>query len=239
MKGCLDLAAWTLDEPVVDFALDLEPPLRLRLCAALPQVLSGAEKFALLDFAFQWTDQGNVPLALPLVSDLQELIGTLVLLDAPVFDLEEENFVECWKVFRARLIQGLSPGILAPTGSGRETLLRHLESGRKILALEFPLGPFTRQALADREPAGPRIRSLYRNLKELTGQNGVLISLYPESLVSFHPLSPRMEPELFVHQLEQLLPLPAGFKPGWTIRLLQSGRDADEYLTRKGLLFPS
>jgi hypothetical protein len=227
----LQLTAWTKAEPVPEWSLDLDPPLRLRLTAGIPQVLTGPEKVDFKAFAARWAPEAGFPIALPLVSEPRSLVGTLVLLDAPPFDLEDEDFVLAWTQYKYTLIQSLRPRRQSVPVYSEGTLMRTLEGGHGFLVAEFDTGELTRHC--DRFGISHHRAKLLveRSLVELTGQHGAVL-WRPPVLTALFALPSRMDQDLLWHQIEAGQKWPEGFRPHWERKVVHTPQELQSVLGR-------
>jgi hypothetical protein len=227
----MTLTGWTKYDPLPPLTLELTPTLKLRLMAGIPQVLTGPEKADFVAFSARWAPGGDFPIALPLVAEPRTLLGTLVLLDAPPFDLEDEAFVLAWTQYKYTLIQSLQPRRKSVPVYSEGALMRSLDSGHSFLAVEFDTTELT--AHCDREGLPPhRARLLVeRGLTELTGPHGAVL-WRPPVLSSLFVLPSRMDEDLLWHQIEVSLKWPEGFTPRWTRRTVRTPQDLQNVLGR-------
>lgn len=227
----LKLTAWTKTDPLPDWDLDLEPPLKLRLTAGIPQVLTGPERAAFRAFAARWAPGAGFPIALPLVAEPRTLLGTLVLLDSPPFDLEDETFVLAWTQYKYTLIQSLQPRRRSVPVYSESALMRTLEGGHGFLVVELD----TTELALHCDRAGlshHRVRLLVeRALVELTGQHGAVL-WRPPVLTALFVLPSRMDQDLLWHQIEGSLRWPEGFRPWWTRRVVRTPQELQTVLGR-------
>jgi len=227
----LQLTAWTRPEPVPSWSLDLDPPLRLRLTAGIPQVLTGQEKADFKAFASRWSSEPGFPIALPLVAEPRSLVGTLVLLDAPPFDLEDEEFVLAWTQYKYTLIQSLKPRRKSIPVYSESVLMRTLEGGHTFLVTEFDTGELTRHC--DRMGLSHHRAKLLveRSLSELTSQHGAVL-WRPPLFTALFALPGRMDQDLLWHQIEANQLWPEGFKPHWERKLVRTPQELQAILGR-------
>lgn len=225
----LILKAWTLDKPLPEFRLDLPPPLRLRLSAGVPQILGGAEKSALIAFSSKFTPQPGLPLALPVVSDTQVLLGVLVLVDSPPFDLEDEKFVLAWTQLKYTFLQWLFPKPRARTTPVATTLSQTLAKGHLLLAARMETSGLMRHA--EQKLLFPhRVRMLLVSaLSELAGEQGAVLENGP-LLTSFFVLPGKMDKDLLWHQILGALQWPEGYTARWELTVLRSPGELTRYL---------
>jgi len=227
----LTLTAWTKYDPMPPWSLELTPTLKLRLLAGIPQVLTGPEKADFTALSARWAPGGGLPVALPLVAQPRTLLGTLVLLDAPPFDLEDETFVLAWTQYKYTLIQSLQPRRKTVPVYSEGALMRTLESGHGFLAVELDTTELT--AHCDSVGLPPhRVRLLVeRGLAELTGPHGAIL-WRPPVLVSLFVLPSRMDEQLLWHQIEVSLKWPEGFVPKWTRHTVRTPQELQNVLGR-------
>jgi hypothetical protein len=227
----LQLTAWTREEPVPELSLNLEPPLRLRLIAGIPQVLTGPEKTDLKAFAARWAPEAGFPIALPLVAEPRTLVGAVVLLDAPPFDLEDEDFVLAWTQSKYTLIQSLHPRRRSMPVYSEAALMRTLEGGHAFLVADLDTSDLTYHC--DRHGlAHHRVTLLVeRALVELTGQHGAVL-WRPPKLTALFVLPGRMDRDLLWHQIEVNLRWPEGYRPLWDLRLVKTPSELQTILGR-------
>jgi len=227
----LTLTAWTKYDPLPPWSLELTPTLKLRLMAGIPQVLTGPEKADFVAFGAQWAPGGDFPIALPLVAEPRTLLGTLVLLDAPPFDLEDEAFVLAWTQYKYTLIQSLQPRRKTVLVYSEGALMRTLESGHGFLCVELDTAELT--AHCDRVGLPPhRVRLLVeRGLAELTGPHGAILWRSP-TLLALFVLPHRMDEELLWHQIEVSLKWPDGFVPHWKRHTVRTPLELQNVLGR-------
>lgn len=227
----LSLTAWTKAEPVPDWTIDLDPPLKLRLTAGIPQVLTGPEKSELKAFCSRYVPQAGFPIALPLVAEPRTLLGTLVLLDSPPFDLEDEDFVLAWTQYKYTLIQSLQPRKRTLSVYSEAGLMRTLDGGHAFLAAEFDTTDLVRHCDRVGLPHH-RVRLLVeRSLAELTGNHGAILWKAPQ-ITALFVLPGRMDRDLLWHQIEVSLRWPEGFKPRWAIRIIKTPHELQLLLGR-------
>jgi len=227
----LVLTAWTKDDEVPSWSIPLPPPLKLRLMAGIPQVLTGPEKADLVAFAAKWAPGPSLPIALPLVAEPRTLLGALVLLDAPPFDLEDETFVLAWTQYKYTLLQSLQPRRRSVPVFSEGGLMRTLDSGHGFLVVDFDTTDLT--AWCDRVGfAHHRVRRLVeRALVELTGQHGAVL-WRPPMMTALFVLPHRMDEELLWHQIEVSLSWPEGFRPRWIRRVVKTPGELQAVLGR-------
>lgn len=227
----LNLTAWTRTDPLPDWSLILEPPLRLRLLAGLPQVLTGPERAQVQAFAARWAGSGGHPVALPLVAEPRTLVGVLVLLDPPPFDLEDEDFVLAWTQYKYTLLQSLHPRRSSMPVYSESGLMQTLNEGHRFLAASLD----TRHlALRCDELGLPHHRVRLRvekALAELTGRHGAVL-WRPPLLTALFVLPARMDEALLWHQIGAGLRWPEGFEPTWDRRTLASPAEVQSVLGR-------
>jgi hypothetical protein len=227
----LRLTAWTREDPLPDWGLDLDPPFRLRLTAGIPQVLTGPERTELTAFASRWAPGHSFTVALPLVADLRTLLGTLVLLDSPPFDLEDEAFVLAWTQYKYTLIQSLHPRRRSFPIYSEARLMRTLDDGHAFLAADLDTAALTSHCDRVGLPHH-RVRLLVeRTLSELTGQHGAVL-WRPPRLTALFVLPARMDQDLLWHQIEATLRWPAGFQPQWERRVVKTPQELQTILGR-------
>ena len=227
----LKLTAWTKPDPVPEWGLELDPTLRLRLTAGIPQVLTGPEKGDLIAFAARWSHDTGFPLALPLVAEPRTLLGALVLLDSPPFDLEDEDFVLAWTQYKYTLIQSLHPRRRSVPVYSEARLMRNLEDGHGFLVAELDTTALTFYCDQKGFPHH-RVRLLVeRSLSELTGEHGAVLWRAPR-LTALFVLPARMDQALLWHQIEVSLKWPQGFSPKWDLRLVKTPQELQSVLGR-------
>ena len=227
----LRLTAWTKEEPAPDWSIDLDPPFKLRLTAGIPQVLTGPEKADFLACASRWAPEAGFPIALPLVAEPRTLLGSLVLLDSPPFDLEDEAFVLAWTQYKYTLIQSLQPRRRSVAVYSESALMRSIDGGHSFLVAELDTTELT--AWCDRVGLPHhRVRLLVeRFLVELTGQHGAVL-WRPPLLTALFVLPGRMDEELLWHQIESSLKWPEGFVPRWNRHLVRTPQELQTVLGR-------
>lgn len=227
----LVLTAWTKTDPLPEWTIDLEPPLRLRLIAGIPQVLTGPEKTDLRAFCARHVANPGFPVALPLVAEPRTLLGAVVLLDAAPFDLEDEDFVLAWTQYKYTLIQSLQPRRKTLSVYSEAGLMRTLDSGHAFLSAEIDTTDLIRHCDHLGLPHH-RVRLLVeRTLSELTGNHGAIL-WRPPLLTALFVLPGRMDRDLLWHQIEVSLRWPEGFKPRWTTRVIKSPQELQLLLGR-------
>ena len=218
-------------ESVPDWEIDLDPPLRLRLTAGIPQVLTGPEKSDLLSFASRWANDAGFPVALPLVAEPRTLLGTLILLDSPPFDLEDEAFVLAWTQYKYTLIQSLHPRRRSVPVYSEARLMQTLENGHSFLAAVLDTTALTLYC----DQAGlphHRVRLLVeRTLSELTGEHGAVLWRRPK-LTALFVLPARMDQDLLWHQIDVSLKWPEGFRPQWNFKPIKTPQELQSVLGR-------
>jgi len=223
------LKAWTRETPVPPFSLDLPPPFRLRLSAGVAQLLKGPEKVSLAGFAANHTADAGIPLALPLMSENHQLLGVLVLLESPPFDLENEDFVLAWTQLKYTLLQKLAPRPRARAANPLQRLPQTLLKGHQLLAARMD----TRSLLTHAEARGflpSRVKALLEAaLHELAGDQGAVV---PQGsiLTAFFVLPGKMDRDLLWHQIQSALVWPSEYQPRWELTVLQSQADLNRYL---------
>gem|GEM_PF-2002394 len=227
----LRLTAWARSEPVPEWSTDLTPPLRLRLTAGIPQVLTGPEKAEFHALASRWITDPGLPIALPLVAEPRTLLGTLVLLDAPPFDLEDEAFVLAWTQYKYTLIQSLQPRRRSVPVYSEGALMRSLDSGHGFLVVELDTADLTQWCDQEGLPHHRVRRLVERSLSELTGPHGAVL-WRPPVLTALFVLPSRMDETLLWHQIEVSLRWPEGFTPRWTRRVVRTPLQLQDVLGR-------
>jgi hypothetical protein len=227
----LRLTAWTKTDPVPEWRVPLDPGLKLRLTAGIPQVLTGPEKADLLSFASRWAPGGGLPIALPLVAEPRTLLGSLVLLDSPPFDLEDETFVLAWTQYKYTLIQSLQPRRRSVPVYSEGGLMRTLESGHGFLAVELDVASLTAHCDASGLPPHRARLQVERSLVELTGEHGAVL-WRPPVLTALFVLPGRMDQDLLWHQIEAGLRWPPGFVPQWSSRVVRTPAELQAILGR-------
>jgi len=227
----LKLTAWTKDTPVPDWEIPMDPPLKLRLTAGIPQVLTGPEKSDLSAFASRWVPNAGVPIALPLVAEPRTLLGTLVLLDSAPFDLEDETFVLAWTQYKYTLIQSLQPRRRTIPVYSEGALMRTLESGHAFLAADLDTTDLTRHCDLKGLPFHRVRRLVERNLSELSGQHGAVL-WRPPVLTALFVLPHKMDEDLLWHQIEVSQKWPEGFEPRWNRRVVRTPQELQTILGR-------
>jgi len=227
----LDLVAWTRPDPLPTWSLDLDPPLKLRLVAGIPQVLPGPERNDLLAFATRWTTVPGSPIALPVVAEPRTLVGALVLLDAPPFDLEDEAFVLAWTQYRYALLQSLVPRPRTVPVYSEASLMRTLEGGHAFLSAELDVADLVRHC--DRRGLAHRrvLVGVESSLVGLAGAHGAVL-VRPSTLTGLFVLPARMDQELLWHQVESSLDWPQGFRPHWERMVLRTPQELQAVLGR-------
>ena len=230
----LDLIAWTKDGQVPTWSVLLDPPLKLRLVAGIPQVLTGPEKTEFAAFAARWTPGAGVPIALPLVAEPRTLVGVLVLLDSPPFDLEEEEFVLAWTQFKYTLLQSLNPRPRSVSVYSEASLMRTLEAGHSFLAADLDLSDLDHHCDRTGLPHRRVARKTEAALVELAGAHGTVISRpdRPGVLTALFVLPARMDQELLWHQIMTGLNWPKGFKAHWERRMIRTPQELQDLLGR-------
>ena len=227
----LVLKAWTLEKTVPDFRLELPPPLRLRLSAGIPQLLGGPEKAALTAFASRFASQPSLPLALPLVSDTQILLGVLILVDSLPFDLEDEGFVLAWTQLKYTFLHSLFPKFRAQSASPTKRLQQTMAKGHQLLAARME----TRGLMRYAEQKGffpHRVKMLLvRAVTELAGEQGAVEEMGP-LLTAYFVLPGKIDKDLLWHQILGALTWPEGYNPRWELTVLRSAADLTRYQGR-------
>ncbi len=223
------LTAWTREAEVPAFSLELPPPFRLRLSAGVAQLLRGPEKVPLAGFAATHTSEAGIPLALPLMSETHQLLGVLVLLESPPFDLEDEDFVLAWTQLKYTLLQSLAPRPRLKTPHPTQRLPQALNKGHQLLAARMD----TRNLLQHAEGLGllpSRVRALLEaSLIDLAGDQGAVLT-QGSLLTAFFVLPGRMDRDLLWHQIQSVLEWPEGFVARWELTVVQSQADLTRYL---------
>ena len=227
----LVLTAWTRAEEVSSWSIPLAPPLKLRLTAGIPQVLTGPEKGDFVAFAAKWSTGEGLPIALPLVAEPRTLLGTLVLLDSPPFDLEDETFVLAWTQYKYTLIQSLQPRRRSVPIYSEASLMRTLEGGHGFLVIDFDTTELVAWCDKVMLPHHRVRRIVERNLVELTGQHGAVL-WRPPVMTALFVLPSRMDEDLLGHQIEVSLRWPNGFVPRWTRRVVRTPGELQTILGR-------
>ena len=197
----------------------------------MPQVLTGPERTDLKVFASRWAPGSTFPIALPLVAEPRTLLGTLVLLDAPPFDLEDEDFVLAWTQYKYTLIQSLHPRRKSVPVYSEASLMRTLEAGHSFLVADLDTTDLT--YFCDRQGfPHHRVRLLVeRALADLTGPQGAVLWRRPR-LTALFVLPEKMDQELLWHQISLGLPWPDGYKPFWEIRTVRTPQELQTVLGR-------
>lgn len=227
----LVLTAWTRPDPPPAWTIDLDPPLKLRLTAGIPQVLTGPEKTDLKAFCSRHVPQPGYPVALPLVAEPRTLLGTLVLLDAAPFDLEDEQFVLAWTQYKYTLIQSLQPRRKTLSLYSESGLMRTLDSGHFFLCAELDTTDLTRHCDQTGLPYHRVRRLVERTLSELTGNHGAVL-WRPPVLTALFVLPSRMDRDLLWHQIEVSQRWPEGFQPRWDTRVIKTPQELQLLLGR-------
>jgi len=227
----LILTAWTKPEPIPHWTIDLEPPLRLRLMAGIPQVLTGPEKIDLKAFCARYVPHAGFPMALPLVAEPRTLVGTLILVDSPPFDLEDEDFVLAWTQYKYTLIQSLHPRRKTLTTYSEAGLMRTLDSGHAFLAADFELADLIRYCDQTGLPHHRARTLVEKSVAELAGNHGAVL-LRPPQLTALFVLPSRMDRDLLWHQIEVSLKWPPGFTPRWSTRVIRTPQELQLLLGR-------
>lgn len=227
----LTLTAWTKTEPLPSWSLSLDPPLKLRLTAGVPQVLTGPEKSGLMAFASRWVDEPGMLVALPLVAEPRTLAGTIILLDSPPFDLEDEAFVLAWTQYKYTLLQALYPRRQSVPVYSEASLMRTLENGHSYLAAELDAALLAEFCDAHGLPHQRARRLVETALEELAGTRGAVL-WRPPKLTALFVLPARMDEDLLWHQIEAGLRWPAGFVPVWRKRPIRTPADLQAVLGR-------
>jgi hypothetical protein len=227
----LVLKAWTLEKSVPEFHLDMPPPLRLRLSAGIPQLLGGPEKLGLASFAARYTSHSSLPLALPVVSDTQILVGVLVLVDSPPFDLEDEGFVLAWTQLKYTILNSVFPKPRAKSTPVPARLQQTLTKGHFLLAARMEASSLMRHA--EQKGLLPyRARMLLTGaLTELAGEQGAVVESGP-LLTAFFVLPGKMDKDLLWHQILGALTWPEGYVARWELTVLHSQADLTRFLGR-------
>ena len=227
----LRLTAWTRKEPPPPWNIDLAPPLRLRLTAGIPQVLTGPEKTDFVAFASRWAPESGFPVALPLVAEPRTLLGTLVLLDSPPFDLEDEAFVLAWTQYKYTLIQSLHPRRRSVAVYSESTLMRTLDEGHSFVAADLDITALTDWCDRIGLPHHRARLMVERSLVELAGPHGAVLWRPPVLTVLF-VLPHKMDEELLWYQIEGGLKWPEGFVPEWNRRQVRTPQELQAVLGR-------
>jgi len=230
----LDLVAWTKEGAVPTWSLLLDPPLKLRLVAGIPQVLTGPEKTEFAALASRWVPGATVPIALPLVTEPRTLVGVLVLLDSPPFDLEEEDFVLAWTQYKYTLLQSLCPRPRSVSVYSEASLMRSLEAGHTFLAAELDLADLARHCDRTNLPFRRVVRWAEAALVELAGAHGTVVRRpdRPDTLTGLFVLPARMDQDLLWHQIQTGLSWPEGFRPHWERQIARTPQDLQTILGR-------
>ncbi len=227
----LALTAWTKSEPAPDWSLRLDPPLRLRLTAGVPQVLTGPEKANLLAFATRVTAEPGMLVALPLVAEPRTLVGVLVLLDSPPFDLEDEAFVLAWTQYKYTLLRGLYPRRQSVPVYSEAALMRTLDNGHSFLAVELDTTALAAHCDVLGLPHQRARRLIEKSLEDLAGTRGAVL-WRPPMLTALFVLPARMDEDLLWHQIETNLVAPPNFAPDWHRKLIRTPGDLQSVLGR-------
>jgi hypothetical protein len=227
----LALTAWTRSGPRPSWSLPLDPPLKLRLTAGVPQVLTGPEKAAILAFASRVVAEPGMLVALPLVAEPRTLVGALILLDSPPFDLEDEDFVLAWTQYKYTLLQGLYPRRQSVPVYAEAALMRTLENGHSFLAVELDTTALAAHCDEHGLPHQRARRLIEKSLEDLAGTRGAVL-WRPPKLTALFVLPARMDEGLLWHQIEAGLARPAGFIPDWRRRVLRTPVELQAVLGR-------
>lgn len=227
----LTLTAWTRDEDCPSWSLPLPPTLKLRLTAGIPQVLTGPEKGDLQAFASRWIQASGMLVALPLVAEPRTLVGALVLLDAPPFDLEDETFVLAWTQYKYSLLQGLYPRRQSVPVYSEAALMRTLENGHAFLAAELDTAALALYCDERGLPFQRARRLIEKTFEELAGPRGAVL-WRPPRLTALFVLPARMDEDLLWYQIENGQTWPEGFKPDWRKRVLRTPAELQAVLGR-------
>ena len=227
----LQLTAWTKGDEIPDWSIPLDPPLRLRLTAGIPQVLTGPEKVDFRAFASRWVPEAGFPVALPLVAEPRTLLGTLVLLDSPPFDLEDEDFVLAWTQYKYTLIQSLHPRRQTHPVYSESALMRTLEAGHSFLVADLDVRDLTQHCDRLGLPHHRVRLRVEQTLTELTGQHGAVLWRAPQ-LTALFVLPQKMDADLLWHQIQGSLRWPEGYLPQWDKRLIKTPAELQTLLGR-------
>jgi hypothetical protein len=211
--------------------MELDPPLRLRLTAGIPQVLTGPEKGDLQAFASRWASGSGVLIALPLVAEPRTLVGTLVLLDSPPFDLEDEAFVLAWTQYKYTLLQGLFPRRQSVPVYSEAALMRTLDNGHSFLIAELDTTTLASYCDEHRLPYQRARRLVEKTLEELAGTRGAVL-WRPPLMTALFVLPARMDEDLLWYQIETGQTWPEGFKPDWKKRVIRTPVELQAVLGR-------
>jgi len=230
----LDLVAWTKDGEVPTWSVLLDPPLKLRLVAGIPQVLTGPEKSEFVAFAAKWVPGATVPIALPVVAEPRTLAGVLVLVDSPPFDLEEEEFFLAWTQYKYTLLESIRPRPRSVPVYSEAALMRTLESGHSFLAADLDLVDLEQHCDRVGLPHRRVARKTEAAMVELAGAHGTVLSRpeRPDILTGLFVLPQRMDQGLLWHQIQSGLAWPVGFKPHWEKRLVRTPQELQVVLGR-------
>jgi len=159
------------------------------------------------------------------------LLGTVVLLDAPPFDLEDEEFLLAWTQYKYTLIHSLQPRRKTIPAYSEASLMRTLEEGHGFLAAELDTSELVLHGDRNGLPPQRVIHRLLRTVSELTGAHGAILWRAP-TLTALFVLPGRMDRELLWHQIEVSLPWPEGFHPRWATRVLRTPQELQRTLGR-------
>ena len=229
--GSLMLSAWTRADHSPDWSIPMDPPFQLRLTAGVPQVLTGPEKADLQAFASRWAPGSGVLIALPLVAEPRTLVGTLVLLDSPPFDLEDESFVLAWTQYKYSLLQGLYPRRQSVPVYSEAGLMRTLDNGHALLAVELDTRALAEHCDERRLPYQRARRLVEKTLEELAGTRGAVL-WRPPVLTALFVLPARMDEDLLWYQIQAGQTWPEGFQPEWRKRVIRTPMELQTVLGR-------
>lgn len=227
----LNLTAWTRPEECPAWSLRLDPPLKLRLTAGIPQVLTGPEKADLQAFASRWAPGSGVLIALPLVAEPRTLLGALVLLDSPPFDLEDETFVLAWTQYKYSLLQGLYPRRQSVPVFSEAALMRTIDNGHAFLVAELDITALAQHCDQRGLPFQRARRLVEKSLEDLAGTRGAVL-WRPPVLTALFVLPARMDEDLLWHQIQTALAWPEAFTPQWRKRVVRTPVELQAVLGR-------
>jgi len=173
----------------------------------------------------------GVPIALPIVADGRFVLGAIVLLNPPPFDLEDETFVLAWTQYKYSLIQSLRPRRREIPAVSEMALMRTMEGGHSFLHVILDLAMLEVACDRERLPYA-RVRTLVeRQLSQLVGPHGAVFPL-GNDLSALFVLPQKMDQDHLWHQIESTLRWPAHFSPQWQRKVLRSPAELQRVLGR-------
>lgn len=246
-EDVLTAAAWGWKTEPQRWQTPLEPPFRIRLSAGLPQLLTGDERQAFDALASACGIEGGRRAAFPLLGE-DGVSAAVILLDAPVFDLEAGSLLSKWEVWRRYLAAALE-GNLGPAdfthvppvtwlGQVKEVMHRIHRQGNRILMAELSLAEAWQNLEAHHFPLLPRpyTAALLNSLDDLTANGGLAFMKDEATAWCLLPLPPRLDEGILLHQISTCLNSVPGLPPPVLKHRLMAGGPAIDQLQASDFL---